>query len=280
MEYIDAPNPDDLGILHPQNAYLTGKLNATNLDDLQRFQWAFHFGPQKVLDYVAQLREEGVLGEEAAPPSVKASYIFNYLLPTCFVPERAEGVTANVQFTFFDAGNYTVAISDGQTTISEGHVGMPTCEVSTDWETFSGVLKHQMLESASAALPEPGDGTRVRAVLQQTEEELDEELSDEMLEAVAGGKNSCSSAGCGAEGGDSTACYNDVCGVATGSQTACASASCTADASQDTACAGDLCGAAAGYYSACVGAVCGADFSVGPDSGPCGVNILPVIPGI
>jgi hypothetical protein len=289
-----------------------------------RFNIVFPFDPRKVLDVSAQVLSDFASKPEVTPKD-KADAIFGRLLPECFNATAAGDWDATFHFKIADVGDYTVKVANGQALTTEGLVGTPTCEVATDWGTLSRILKFQILEDASEALPGRGDGTRARAVLKEAGEELDEELSDDMLEMVAGGKGeppppavcgaehgctadacggaacgaaaggtgACAAAVCGAATGGAGVCAGDVCGaaacvaaagaggvcaseacaVAAGAGTACAAAACSTDV-----CAGAACGAAVGAGTVCAGAVCGADASVGPDWGPCAVNVIPGIP--
>src|SRR5690606_42159508 len=69
--------------------------------------------------------------------------------------------------------------------------------------------------------------------------------------------------------------------------TVCGAAACPADAGVGTACgadagvgacAGDVCGAAVGA-GVCAGNVCGVDILGGVDVSPCGINVIPLVPG-
>ncbi len=312
MEYVDTL-PDEVieGIISPDNAVLAGKMQVSDVEEVRRFDKVFPFDPVKVIE-VAQ-RHSAVMSKAGGPtPKEKFDVVFTELLPECFDEKAASGWNAVLHFEIDGADDYTVQVANGTATTSIGLEGEATCEVTTDAETFSSVLRFNTLDDAASAYPEPGsDGTRARTALKAVGEAHDEELSDEMLEAVAGGKgcgaegsaasacgadgcgaaagagNACGAAACGADAGIGNACGAAACGAAVGIGTVCGADACPAAAGVGTACgaaagvgacAGDVCGAAVGA-GVCAGNVCGIDVLGGADIGPCGINVIPLVPG-
>ena len=78
--------------------------------------------------------------EKAAGPASKVAAIFE-LMPKGFVAEKAGDWTATLHWKISGTGDFTVTIADGQCKTSTGAVGEPTCVVTTDTETFIGIVE-------------------------------------------------------------------------------------------------------------------------------------------
>lgn len=64
-----------------------------------------------------------------------------------FVPAKAEGVTADVQFVVSDGGKeypYVVSIADGACTVSSGRADNPKSTLSTDLVSFCRLIAGQI----------------------------------------------------------------------------------------------------------------------------------------
>ena len=73
------------------------------------------------------------------PPTIQTLMLER--LPQGFSPERAEGVTATVQFDFSvdGGGQYVVSIADRQCTVRAGTVEQPDATLLTSQETYLAV---------------------------------------------------------------------------------------------------------------------------------------------
>jgi putative sterol carrier protein len=63
-----------------------------------------------------------------------------------FLPEKAEGVNATVQFTITDEGAeypYSIAIADGKAAVSEGPADSPKVNITTDVVSFANMIAGQ-----------------------------------------------------------------------------------------------------------------------------------------
>src|SRR5690606_31106197 len=254
MKFVDKPFGSNVAILSPENAYMAGVLKTNNLEDLRRFERVFPLNPKIVMDTVLALREEYSKRPEITPKD-KLDVLFLTLAPKCFLPAQAAGWDAILHFSIQGAGDYTVAVSDGQVSTKAGLHGLPTCRVDSHYEDFRKLLRYELIEDSGLVETKQLDSW-------QDEESMEAELSDDMLEAVAGGKGSC-----GAEGAAGQACGADACGAAAGAGSACGAAACAAAAGVGTACGADACGAAVGVGTVCGAAACPADAGVGTACG-------------
>src|SRR5947209_8328573 len=103
--------------------------------------------PQEIKASLAQIGAEpnaapaAAAGGAAAPvtPEQIIDRAFQRL-PEIFVPDKAKGWTANVQFNISGASPWTVKIADGKCTTAKGLEGTPTCSVKTDVQTWADVI--------------------------------------------------------------------------------------------------------------------------------------------
>lgn len=302
MQYIDQPHSARQPIVNPELAVIAGQIKASNLDDLRRFRRAFPMNPNTLLRVAEQVRPS-LQAKKSVSAKDKTDIVFKQLIPATFLPAAAAGWNANLHFNIAGAGNYTVNVRNGAVSTAEGSVGAPTSVISTDADTFNAIMRFQALDGAHM----------LNSPLLKDDEDTDTELDDEKLELVAGGKGSssvcageacggdacgaaaCAGAACGGDACGAASCAGDVCGAATcaadvggggvcaaaaGGAGACAGAACAAAACGADACAGDACAAAACSAAACAAAACGADAGIGPDFGPCAVNVVPILPFI
>jgi hypothetical protein len=302
MQFVDKPFGSNVAILSPENAYMSGILKTTNLDDLRRFERAFPLNPKIVMDTVLSLRDAYSKRAEITPED-KQDVLFITLAPKLFLPDQAYGWNAVLHFKIEGAGDYTVSVCDNEVFVLKGLVGLATAVVSSSYEDWRKVMRYELLEDSGMVENKQLDSW-------EDEESMNRELSDDQLEAVAGGKGCsseasggtvCGSDGCGAAAGGGSACGAAACGAAAGAGTicgadacgaaVCAAAACAAAAGVGAcagaacgaaagvgACAGDACGVAAGV-GVCAGNACGIDFLGGVDIGPCGINVIPLVPG-
>ncbi len=309
MEYVDKPFGADVHILDPQTAFMAGKIKTSNIDDLRMFERAFPANPEVLVNVAkAEQGAEGgtvVESTEDVPAKAKTDLLFLKVLPMCFIPANAPEWETNIHFKIAGAGDYTIAVANGETEITEGLNGEAESVIESDYEDFRLILRHIVLRDSTLVAEEQLEEW-------DDEIELDMELEDDQLEAVAGGKgscgaeaaaatacgadacgaaagvaNACGAAACGADAGAYNACGAAACGAAVGYGTVCGADACAAAAGVGTACgaaagvgacAGDVCGAAVGA-GVCAGNVCGIDVLGGADCGPCAINVIPLVPG-
>lgn len=304
MQYVDRPFTSDVKIVSPEMAYMSGALKTDNLAELRRFERAFPMNPQVVMSTVLALRDEYAQRAEITPKD-KMDVLFQQILPKCYLASQASPDWEPVyHFRIGSADDYTIKVVNGVATGVVGLVDDATCTLESDYQDFRQVLRYELLDDS-------GQVTDAQLDAWKDDEDLDTELDDEQLEAIAGGK------GCGAEGSAGTVCGSESCGAAAGAGAACGAATCAADAALGTACgaaacgaavgvggvcgadacgaaagagtacgaaagvgacAGDVCGAAVGA-GVCAGNVCGVDILAGADVGPCAVNVIPLVPG-
>jgi hypothetical protein len=306
MHFVDKPFPNDTPIVSPENAFMTGALKTDNLEDLRRFERVFPLDPKTLVDKALEVRDFYEKRGSLPTSKEKMDILFLDLCGKLFRADEAKGWTATLHFNIEGADEYTIQVVDGELKgSSTGLEGAATCTINSSYDNWRKVLRYEMLEDSGLVEEKQLDNW-------QDEESLDSDLSDEMLEAVAGGKGSC-----GAEAAASTACGADACGAALGYNVACGAAACGGDASINSACGAAACGAAVGAYGVCgadacgaaagigtacgaaagvgacagdacgaavgagvcAGNVCGIDILAGADVGPCGVNVIPLVPG-
>ncbi len=292
MEFIDTPKETVSGIINPETALVKGKLKATDIKELTRFQHAFPFKPRNVVEYARKMK--GVAGEKLSEKE-KADLIFTKFLPLLYVPSRVPGWSSTLVFRMTGIGDYTLAIDGSKCKVTPGAVASPACEISTDFETFSGILKYSILKEANQL---------EQAGFKESPEE-DAELTDDMLDMVVGGRGqsqqqcnadfalpacvaefsecavatggecgamSCDAAACGGDTCGADACLIDACGGALCPAAACIVAGCGGDV-----CAGDACGGAGCAGAVCAAALCGGDVcgAAGCEGDACGAAGCP-----
>ncbi|RVU33968.1 hypothetical protein EOI86_22855 [Hwanghaeella grinnelliae] len=324
MEFVDKPFADDVALMDPVTAHMAGKIKTDNLRDLQMVERCFPANPA-VLVSVAKAEQEKsgrvVETPDDIDPEVKADLFFLKVLPMLFLPNVAGDWESTILFKLGEAGEFTLKVADGACRVVKGDSGDANTTVESEYEDFRMILRHVVLRDSHLVDEDTLDEW-------DEDVELDMELSDDQLEAIAGGKGggcgaeasaanacgseycgaaagagvacggaacgveaaagtACGAAACGAAAGAGGACGADACGAAAGVGTVCGAAACAADASAGAACgaavgvgacAGDVCGAALGA-GVCAGNVCGIDILGGADVGPCGINVIPLVPG-
>jgi len=146
MKFIDTPREGITGIINPENALLSGKVKTTDLKELTRFQFAFPFDPQKVVNYADKLKNQM---DRSFSPEQKADLIFKKFLPNFYTPSRVPEWQATLLFHLTNIGDFTLNI-DGETcTANKGRPDLATSEITTDLDTFSGMLRYSILHSAN-----------------------------------------------------------------------------------------------------------------------------------
>ena len=254
MQFIDQPKTGRFAILSPELAVVSGKIKTDSIDDLRRFERAFPFDPRAVIAVAQDVLERENVSGKVSPdkaqrlltPKEKSDIVFKELLPRVYRPGAAPGWTSDLYFNIEGAGDYTVSVKPDGVRVAEGKVGDPDANVAMDAGTFAAVMRFE-------ALDDSGQLDEVNVV---DDEGRSEELSDDQLELVAGGKGETAAA-CGAEACGGDACAGAACGAAAAGGGACAGAACATDVGGAGVCAGAACGAAAGGAGACAGDACG-----------------------
>ena len=174
MQFIDNPTRTLRGIVSLESALESGKIKATNPDELKRFERAFHFAPQKVVEYSARMQKKV---KPNISPKEKADLLFTYFLPEFFTPSRVPGWKADLVFKIAKIGAYTIRIDGDACAVTKGAAASPACLIETDFDTLSGVLKYYILYEAN----------QLERAGFRASSEGDTELDDYMLEEVVGG---------------------------------------------------------------------------------------------
>ncbi|MBI2932612.1 MAG: SDR family NAD(P)-dependent oxidoreductase [Planctomycetes bacterium] len=123
------------GKVDPQMAFLGGKIKATRLDDLGKFGKVFDFKKMKALAASA------APAAAAAPASGtdRIRQLFQ-LLPNAFDAERAKDWKTVMHFSVTGGGDFTVEVADKKAKAAEGKPAAPTCTVTVDAETLTGMI--------------------------------------------------------------------------------------------------------------------------------------------
>lgn len=69
---------------------------------------------------------------------------FLFDLPAKANPDALEGQNSLFHFDVSDAGQFTVNLTDGKLTVSEGFSGEPTCKVTTSAQHFSDLISGKL----------------------------------------------------------------------------------------------------------------------------------------
>ena len=224
MKLVDKPwfghdDPASAGveIVSPESAYLSGQLKTSNLDNLRRFETTFPLVPQVILDTAQSKRQEYIDRGSLPTNEEKMDLLFLEVMPKIFQKRYVQDWDATFHFDIANAGQYTVKIiKGGGVETCKGFEGEATTTVNVDVEIWRKIMRFEMLEDSHVF-------TNDLLESWQDEESIDTELSDDQLEAIAGGKGGA----CGAEATAVTACGSDACGAAAGVLTACGAAACT-----------------------------------------------------
>jgi hypothetical protein len=307
MQFIDKPFADTMALVSPEHAYLAGRIKTDQLEELRNFQRAFPFNPTVVIASFQELARRFPDANQPPSDQERIAFAFEYLLPRIYSPKSVGDWEGVLHFTITDRdARFTVAVDGEKAEVSRGLNGTPTAEISMDHETYRAVLRYTALEDSTMVSAE-------QLADWETQEELaSQELSDDKLEAVAGGKGCGTEASkasvCGADGAKGSAslgtiagrsycdtavsvgtiCGNDICGVDGAVGTVCVAAATLAAAEAGSicggdlgvgACAGNICGGAVGA-GVCAGNICGLDILAGADVGPCAINVIPCCPFI
>ena len=257
MQFIDAPE-------NPVNAIREGRLQVTNLDDFRRIEESIQISPERVEEI--NKRGEELYGE--AGGQVKTKNLLDFYMQALrdlmtSPPAEWSAIFFIILFNPDDKilYYYSLSVANGEVVVDSGlKEGIqPTCEMKTDVASFINLLRYMKSKALG---------------------EISDELSDEELEAVAGGKGSNV---CGAEGCGGDACTTDVCGAegcgadASGSCSTEGGGVCGADGCGGAACGGDSCAAAVCGAEACGYAICSAEACA---ADVCGIDVLPGVPFI
>ena len=135
------------GELKPDKAFMAGKIKATNLGDVMKFATAFDMKRAKAIVKEALAAAPTAPAPAAAPAPVGPTAVIDQafqILPQLFVPERAKGWSAVVQFEIAGANPWTITVADGACRTEPGQLGAPTCVVTTDAETYAAVVKGEL----------------------------------------------------------------------------------------------------------------------------------------
>ncbi len=256
MQFIDKPFTSNVTLMSPEHAYMAGRIKTSDLEDLRNFQRAFPFNPERVVEVFKELVTESKKYTGPPTDAQKVDIAFTKLLPRCYSPQSVGDWTGVIRFTVTDMAAYTITVDGTKASVEAGTGPTPTSSIEMDYETYRSVMRFEVLEDSHLVSDD------VLLDWESQEEMADVELSDDQLEAVAGGK--------GEPPPPVQACAADACGAA----------ACGADACAAAACGAAACGAAACAAAACPAAACGIDAGIGPDIGACAINVIPCVPFI
>ncbi|MEZ6183552.1 MAG: SCP2 sterol-binding domain-containing protein [Planctomycetota bacterium] len=157
----------------PEQAFMAGKIKASNLGDMMKFGSAFDMKKAKQLAEQHQAAPAAVAAPQPLGPAQVIGAAFR-LMPQVFVPERAKGWNAVIHFDITDGTPYTVSVQDGACSTQEGKHGDATCVVTVDQQTYADVVQgKQKPEQAFMAGEdqgvEPGRHDEVRVGLRHEE---------------------------------------------------------------------------------------------------------------
>jgi hypothetical protein len=258
MEYIDNPT-GAVQPVNPEAAYMAGQFKVDDFDALRKFGEAFDLGPKTVENCLSEITEFVAGLKQYDVPSAFAMY-FNIIMPEAFMPEKVKGWNANIHFKIDGGGDWTIQIQDGEMKSSKGLEGKATVTVTSNWQTYIGIMKYNLINSGDAIITVEDDPLGTTS----------SELEDEQLDAVVGGRGSSSVSECAGEATGFEACAAQAAGSAgsAGGVSVCAAdvGACVGEVFGASACAGNLAAcvadvsgvtACAGEISACVGAITG-----------------------
>jgi NAD(P)-dependent dehydrogenase (short-subunit alcohol dehydrogenase family)/acyl dehydratase/putative sterol carrier protein len=130
-------------------AFMSGKIQASNLSDMMKLGSAFDLSKAAALlaqaSAPASATSQAVVASPAAPassPSQMVAAAFS-AMPKIFVPEKAKGWSAVLHFLVSGAGDWTLTIKDGRCESAQGLKGEPSCKVSTDARTWADIVSGQ-----------------------------------------------------------------------------------------------------------------------------------------
>ena len=136
------------GTVQPQQAFLTGKIKASNMAELMRFGQVFKL--RNLRDEIkarpapepAEPVEEAVAsrGPDLSTPGGRIDYLFERI-PDAFVTDAAGSWKAGLHFAIGGAGDYQIVVQEGSCTSGAGKPDTPTCVIRIDEaETLLGMV--------------------------------------------------------------------------------------------------------------------------------------------
>ncbi|MBN1945723.1 MAG: SDR family NAD(P)-dependent oxidoreductase [Bradymonadales bacterium] len=134
------------GKVDGNQAFMQGKITATNLGDLMKYSTAFDQKKARaaVAEALAALEAAAAQGAPAAPvavdPLTKAVAVFE-AMATAIRPDKVSGWNATMHFDIAEVGQVTLSIRDGAMAVAKGFEGDATCLVKMDGDTFFGMTQ-------------------------------------------------------------------------------------------------------------------------------------------
>ena len=139
------------GRIDGQQAFMQGKVTATNVSDMMKYRSSF--SKEKAAAAAAKEQPAPAAPAAAAPapaaapaalaapatPADRVAAVFERM-PTGFLPDKAGSWKAVMHFQVAGAGDFTVKVADGGASTAKGLEGSPTCVVKTDMDTFLGMV--------------------------------------------------------------------------------------------------------------------------------------------
>ncbi len=138
------------GKISGQQAFLGGKIKASNMGDMIKFGKVFDFKRAREAAKTSASATTVAAGGATSPGNSaggggggireRIGKAFERM-KTAFTPDKASGWTANMQYTIEGADNYTVDIKDQKVNVQSGYHGTPTCKISVSAETMAGMIE-------------------------------------------------------------------------------------------------------------------------------------------
>jgi len=135
------------GRIDGQQAFMQGKVTATNVSDMIKYRSSF--SKEKAVA-AAQKQAAPAAAPSGAPaaaapptaatPADRVADVFERM-PLGFLPEKAGSWQAVIHFQIAGAGDFTIKVADGSASTAKGLEGSPTCVVNTDADTFLGMVE-------------------------------------------------------------------------------------------------------------------------------------------
>ena len=138
------------GRIDGQQAFMQGKVTATNISDMMKYRSSFSkekaLAAAKTQAAPAAAAPPSTPAAPSAPqapaPETPADRLADVFarMPLGFLPEKAGSWQAVLHFQIAGAGDFTLKIADGAAASAKGLEGSPTCVVKTDADTFLGMV--------------------------------------------------------------------------------------------------------------------------------------------
>jgi len=141
------------GSVDGNQAFMQGKISATNVGDLMKYQKVIDQKKAQAAFEAAQASAapaaapaDAAAAAAPAPAAAPASpqehvrSIFRFM-PEGFQADKAGTWKGVIVWDIAGSGEFTISVADGKCTSAEGKQGKPTCVVKTDTDTIIGIVE-------------------------------------------------------------------------------------------------------------------------------------------